>query len=305
MSGAPGTRGRRPSGAPADGYRVPARRRGRRQRRGGRVALNAAATLVFVISVFPVYWMVNTSFQRDSAIGAGTPRFLPFGGTLGNYRKVFSGGAFFQALRNSLLVTVVTVVLAVFLAALAAFAVARLRFRGRRAFVITVLVVQMVPPEAMVISLFKVLDGWQLVNSAAGLIMVYLVFVLPFTIWTLRGFVAGVPVELEEAAMVDGCSRLRAFAAVTFPLIAPGLVATGVFGFIQAWNEFIFALVIMNRPASQTLPVWLQAFNQGAKGTDWGGVMAGSTVMAVPVIVFFLLVQSRMRGGLTAGAVKG
>ena len=149
------------------------------------------------------------------------------------------------------------------------------------------------------------LDGWQLVNSAAGLIMVYLVFVLPFTIWTLRGFVAGVPVELEEAAMVDGCSRLCAFAAVTFPLIAPGLVATGVFGFIQAWNEFIFALVIMNRPASQTLPVWLQAFNQGAKGTDWGGVMAGSTVMAVPVIAVFLLVQSRMRGGLTTGAVKG
>ena len=116
---------------------------------------------------------------------------------------------------------------------------------------------------------------------------------------------ANVPKELEEAAMVDGSSRLRAFLTVTFPLIAPGLVATGVFAFIQAWNEFIFALVIMNRPEHQTLPVWLQAFNEGAKGTDWGGVMAGSTIMAIPVIIFFLVVQHRVAAGLTAGAVKG
>jgi N,N'-diacetylchitobiose transport system permease protein len=138
-----------------------------------------------------------------------------------------------------------------------------------------------------------------------GLTAVYLVFVLPFTIWTLRGFIAGVPVDLEEAAMVDGCGRLRAFVSVTFPLMAPGLVATGVFGFIQAWNEFIYALVIMNRPGRQTLPVWLQAFNEGARGTDWGSVMAGSTLMAIPVIVFFLAVQSRLSAGLTVGAVKG
>ena len=105
--------------------------------------------------------------------------------------------------------------------------------------------------------------------------------------------------------MVDGASRLRAFFTITLPLVAPGVVATGVFAFIQAWNEFIFALVIMNRPESQTLPVWLQAFNEGARGTDWGGVMAGSTLMAIPVIVFFLIVQRRISSGLTAGAVKG
>jgi N,N'-diacetylchitobiose transport system permease protein len=163
----------------------------------------------------------------------------------------------------------------------------------------------MVPAEAMIISLFKVLDGWHLINSVIGLTAVYLVFVLPFTIWTLRGFVANVPKELEEAAMVDGSSRTRAFFTITFPLVAPGLVATAVFAFIQAWNEFIFALVIMNRPEHQTLPVWLQAFNEGAKGTDWGGVMAGSTLMAIPVIIFFLAVQRRMTGGLMAGAVKG
>jgi N,N'-diacetylchitobiose transport system permease protein len=275
-----------------------------RRRRRGRLALNLAGVVVVLVFAFPVYWMVNTSFLQGSDLRGPEPTFLPLNGTLDNYREVFSRD-FFPALRMSLIVTVATVVCALLLALLAAVAVSRFRFRGRTMFILTVLVIQMIPPEAMVISLFKVLDGWQLVNTAIGLMLVYLIFVLPFTIWVLRGFVAGVPLELEEAAMVDGCGRLRAFLTITFPLMAPGLVATGVFAFIQAWNEFIFALVLMNRGGRQTLPVWLQAFNEGAKGTDWGGVMAGSTLMAIPVIVFFLFVQGRMTEGLTAGAVKG
>jgi N,N'-diacetylchitobiose transport system permease protein len=273
--------------------------------RRGTIAANGAALVVVLIACFPVYWMLNTSFQRGVEITGPSPTFLPFGGTLSNYRKVFNRGFFFQSLQNSLMVTLLVVFFALLLALFAAVALARLRFRGRAAFIVTVLLVQMIPPEAMVISLFKVLDGWQLVNTILGLTLVYLVFVLPFTIWTLRGFVNGVPVELEEAAMVDGCSRFKAFHKVTFPLMAPGLIATGTFAFIQAWNDFVFALVLMNRPEHQTLPVWLQAFNEGAKGTDWGGVMAGSTLIAIPVVVFFLLVQSRMSEGLMAGAVKG
>jgi N,N'-diacetylchitobiose transport system permease protein len=273
--------------------------------RPARIATTLAALLVIAVAAFPVYWMVNTSFQRGADLVGPDPSFLPLNGTLDHYRDVFDRGMFLRSMRNSLVVTLSTVTAALALALLAAVAVSRFRFRGRTAFILTVLVIQMVPPEAMVISLFKVMDGWQLVNTALGLVLVYMVFVLPFTIWTLRGFVAGVPLELEEAAMVDGCGRVRAFFTITFPLMAPGLVATGVFAFIQAWNEFIFALVLMNRAENQTLPVWLQAFNEGARGTDWGGVMAGSTLMAVPVIVFFLLVQSRMTEGLTAGAVKG
>jgi N,N'-diacetylchitobiose transport system permease protein len=267
--------------------------------------VNLAALVVIVVFAFPVYWMLDTSFQRNADIQGPHPSFLPLDGTLNNYRKVTDRGFFLQALQNSLMVTLLTVACALILALLAAVALARFRFKGRTSFIITVLVVQMIPPEALVISLFKVLDGWQLVNTVVGLTLVYLVFVLPFTIWTLRGFVAGVPIELEEAAMVDGCSRLVAFRRITFPLMAPGLVATGTFAFIQAWNEFVFALVLMNKPEKQTLPVWLQAFNEGAKGTDWGGVMAGSTLMAIPVILFFMLVQSRMAEGLTQGAVKG
>ena len=277
----------------------------RRRSRRRNVVPNLLGLLVFVVASFPVYWMVLTSFRRGVDIQKPTPQFAPSPGTLANYRKVFERDFFWTAVKNSLTVTLLVLVLALFIAFLAAVAVSRFRFRGRRAFIVTILLVQMVPAEALIISLFRILDGWQLINTILGLTLTYLAFVLPFTIWTLRGFVANVPRELEEAAMVDGSSRLRAFMTITLPLVAPGLVATGVFAFIQAWNEFIFALVIMNRPESQTLPVWLQAFNEGARGTDWGGVMAGSTLMAIPVVIFFLLVQRRVASGLTAGAVKG
>lgn len=266
---------------------------------------NVVALVVCAVALFPVYWMVLTSFRRGVDIQSTDPSFVPFPGTLDNYRTVFERDHFWDAVINSLLVTAICVVGALLIAFLAAVAIARFRFRGRKPFLATILIIQMIPAEAMIISLFQVLDGWQLVNTIAGLSLTYLAFVLPFTIWTLRGFVAGVPIDLEEAAMTDGASRLGAFRRVTFPLIAPGLVATGVFAMIQAWNEFIFALVIMNKPEQQTLPVWLQAFNEGARGTDWGGVMAGSTIISLPVIVFFLIVQRRITTGMTAGAVKG
>lgn len=274
-------------------------------RRSRRVALNLAGAVVALVALFPVYWMVLTSFRRGIDIHSPSPSFVPFPGTLNNYRKVFERDFFWTAMKNSLIVTAITVALALVIAFFAAVALSRFRFGGRKAFLATVLIIQMIPAEALVISLFRVLDGWDLLNSVIGLVLTYLVFVLPFTIWTLRGFVDGVPIELEEAALMDGCTRMQAFRKVTFPLVAPGIVATSVFALIQAWNEFIFALVIMNRPEHQTLPVWLQGFNEGARGTDWGGVMAGSTIIAIPVIVFFLIVQRRIAAGMMSGAVKG
>jgi N,N'-diacetylchitobiose transport system permease protein len=276
-----------------------------RTRRLKRIGINTAGAVVALVALFPVYWMVLTSFKRNSEVRSLTPQFLPRHPTLNNYRKVFERDFFWTAMRNSALVTATVVTLALAIAFLAAVALSRFRFRGRMAFIIGVIAIQMVPAEALIISLFQVLDGHDLTNRIIGLSLTYLIFVLPFTIWTLRGFVTGVPLELEEAARVDGASRFGAFVRVTLPLVAPGLVATGIFAFILAWNEFIFALVIMNRPESQTMPVWLQAFNEGARGTDWGGVMAGSTVMALPVVIFFLIVQRKVTAGLTAGAVKG
>ncbi len=292
----PARGGRRPSS--------PARRR----RRAVDVLLGAIAIVVFVCSVFPVYWMVNTSLMPNNETRTLVPNFVPSTFTWRNYETVLSGAGradFLPALANSATVTLLTVGVCLIFAFLAALAVTRFRFRGRRAFVLTILVVQMIPGEAMIISTYRVLDGWQLLNTIAGLTLVYVATVLPFTIWTLRGFVNGVPIELEEAGMVDGLSRTGAFFRITFPLLAPGLVAAGVFGFLQAWNEYTLALVVMTDPDRRTLPLWLQGLVEANRATDWGVVMAGATLIAVPVIAFFLFVQKRLSAGLVAGAVKG
>lgn len=291
---------------------VHVRRSGRRGRRGvtaGGTVRTALAGLVFFAFAFPVYWMVNSSLLPGAVVRASTPRLWPDELTLDNYVTVLTPGTrsidFLPALRISLLVTLSVVVCALLFAFLGALALSRFQFRSRRSLIVGVLVLQMIPAEAMMISTFQVLDGWNLVNTALGLTLVYLAAVLPFTIWTLRGFLNGVPAELEEAAMVDGASRMGAFWRVTFPLLGPGLAATGVFAFIQAWNEFTYALVLMTRNDQRPLPVWLRAFVQATKETDWALIMAGSTLVAVPVVIFFLIVQRRITSGLVAGAVKG
>ena len=280
-------------------------RRARRRRRLRRVGLNGVAVFVFLIFAFPVYWMLTTSFRRGVDIQSPNPTFLPFPGTLENFRKVFERPYFWDALRTSLIVTLSVVVIAVFVAFLTAVALARFHFFGRKALIIAVIVVQMVPQEALIISLFKVLDGWKLTNTIIGLSLTYIMFVLPFTIWVLRGFVGNIPRELEEAAIVDGATRLRAFFTITFPLVAPGLVATGVFAFIQAWNEYIFAYILLSDQQRQTVTIWLSNYLGTGRGTDWGGLMAGATLIAIPVVIFFLFVQRRIAFGLTAGAVRG
>jgi len=270
-----------------------------------RLTADVIGLLVLLVCVLPVYWMVSRSFLPRNRIRNPDPTWLPFGGSFDNYRRVLRGGRIWDALTTSLLVTLGTVAVSLVFAFLAALAVSRFRFRGRRSFILVLLLIQMIPVEGLFISQYKMLEGMNLLNTVLGLTIVYVANVLPFTIWTLRGFVAGVPYELEEAAMIDGCSRWQAFFRETFPLLAPGLVATGVFGFIQAWNEFTLAVVVMSRENKATLPVWLAEFTDAQRGVDWGGILAASTLIAVPVVVFFLLVQGRMVAGLTSGAVKG
>ena len=290
--------------ATAPAARIPRARSGNDRSRAWRGWWNAVAIVVAVVWVFPVYWMLNSSLLPQTEVRSREPSFFPVGGSLDSYRRVFET-EFVSALRLSATVTVLTVVVTLAAAFLAALAVTRFRFGGRKSFILTVLIVQMVPVEALFISQFKMLEGWQLLNTVAGLTLLYVGGVLPFTIWMLRGFVNGVPVDLEEAAMIDGCSRFKAFRKVTLPLLAPGLVASGIYAFMLAWNEFVVALVIMNRPDTMTLPVWLRTFIQANRASDWGAVMAGATMLAIPVVVFFLFVQHRMTSGLMAGAVKG
>ena len=274
------------------------------RKRLARVGYNTAAVLVLLVTVFPIYWMVATGFKRGPDILSFEPKWLPIPGTLENYRAAVAKPYFLRDVANSVVVVAVTVLVSLALAFLAALAAARYRFRGRAALIVMLLVVQMVPLEALIIPIYLMLDRAGQTDRLAGIIVTYLTFVLPFSIWTLRGFIVNIPTELEEAAMVDGCTRAGAFRRILFPLVAPGLVATAVFSFIQVWNDYLIAYVLLRSPEKQTLGIWLASFTTN-HGTQWGGVMAGSTLFAIPAVVFFLLVQRRVVSGLTAGAVKG
>jgi N,N'-diacetylchitobiose transport system permease protein len=272
-------------------------------RRMRRVVINGIGILASVFFVFPVYWMVNTAFKTPDQFQTYVPVFIPTP-TLDNFTTALNQPHFLDFVRNSLFVSISTVLLALVVGFLAAVTLARIKFRGRAGFLLIVAIAQMAPFEALLIPIFLAIRDLGLYNQVPTLIVIYFIFTLPFTIWSLRGFVAGIPVDLEEAAMVDGASRFGAFWRVTLPLLAPGLVATSIFCFITAWNEFLFAYTFMSETQNYTLPVWLVSFRTFL-GTDWGATMAASTLFTLPVLIFFLLVQRRMVGGLTAGAVKG
>jgi N,N'-diacetylchitobiose transport system permease protein len=281
---------------------APRRRRSRRQV-ARRVVLNLTGLVVFVLMAFPVYWMVSTAFKPGSEVLSYEPQWFPAHPTLANFEDAAGRPHFWDNVKNSLIVVGAVVVASLVLAFLAALALARFRFYGKKAFVVVIFAVQMVPLVALIIPLFIALSTVGQVDTLTGVIVTYIALVLPFCVWTLRGFVAGVPRELEEAAMVDGSTRAGAFVRIMLPLVAPGLVATSIFAFIQAWNEFIVAYVLLSSQENQTLTIWLASFTT-SRGTDWGSLMAGATLTAIPVVVFFVLVHRRIAFGLTAGAVK-
>jgi N,N'-diacetylchitobiose transport system permease protein len=289
------------------GLAAPARPRRAGGPRAVRLTLGVVGVIVALAWAFPVYWMVSSSLLPNVRLQSTRPTFFPTGASLDNYAAVLDSGTFFPALRMSVAVTLLTIVLTIAFAFLAALAISRYRFKGRRTFILAVLFIQMLPAEGLFIAQYKLMGSLHLLNSVIGVTIIYVAAVVPFTVWMLRGFVAGVPAELEEAAMVDGLSRTQAFLRITFPLLAPGLVASGVYAFLQAWNEFTVALVVLQSDATRTLPLWLRGFVQtsAARDIDWGQVMAASSLIAVPVIIFFLVVQGRMTSGLVSGAVKG
>jgi N,N'-diacetylchitobiose transport system permease protein len=281
------------------------RRRGRRRKLGGRIFWNVLGLAVFAVMVFPVFWMIATAFKPDSDINSFTPTWFSTNPTLDHFRDAMNFPHFWDGIKNSLIIVTVTVALSMVLAFLAAVALAKWRFTGRKLFIILMIGIQMVPQAGLIIPLYVVLARYDQVNTLTGVIITYMTFVLPFSVWTLRGFMLGIPRELEEAAMVDGSTRLGAFTRILLPLVAPGLVATTIFAFITSWNEYIFARILLNDQAKQTATVWLSFFYGSSRHTDWGALMAGSTLIAIPVVVFFLLVQRRVKFGLTAGAVRG
>lgn len=267
-------------------------------------AANIIGVIVLIVMAFPIYWMVVTAFKPKREIISPNPTFIPSPFTLDNFTKALDRDYFWSSVGNSLIVTISVVLLSIVVGLLAALAVAWMPFKGRGNYIVAIILVQMIPLTALIIHVYLMLNQVHLTDALLGVIITYLAFVLPFTIWTLRGFISGVPREIEEAAMIDGASRFQAFRKVILPLIAPGLVATSVFAFIQAWNEYILAYVLLSSQGKQTVTVWLAGFTT-SRGTDWGPLMAASILVAIPVVVFFVIVQGRLASGLTAGAVKG
>jgi len=274
-------------------------------RHAHRTLWNVVGLAVFVVMIFPVFWMVSTAFKPDDEVYSLTPHWLPLHPTLSHFTDAIHRPFFWQDVKNSMIVVVFTVLVSLVLAFVAAVALAKYRFAGRKTFILLIIGIQMLPGAGMIIPLYVVLARYHQVNVLSGVIITYLTFALPFCVWTLRGFILGIPKDLEEAAMVDGSTRFGAFAKILLPLVAPGLVATSIFAFITSWNEYIFARILLNDQSKQTVTVWLSFFMGTSRQTDWAGLMAASTLTAIPVVVFFLIVQRRIAFGLTAGAVRG
>ncbi|GAA3724416.1 N,N'-diacetylchitobiose transport system permease protein [Spinactinospora alkalitolerans] len=276
--------------------------------RGLRV--NTVGLLIALAVAFPLYWMVLSALKPRTALEAGDPTPFTLSPTLDSFRRVLLVEDFGRYLLNSATVAAAVVVFSTLCAFLAAVALTRYRFRSRVTLLVMVLIAQMVPVEALTIPLFFLMRGIgqtvpQLgLNHLGSLMLVHTAFAIPLAIWMLRGFVAAVPRELEEAARLDGAGSLTFVWRVLFPLVAPGVVATSIFSFIMTWNDFLFATTfIISAQEKQTLPVVLLSFFRPDQN-DWGAIMAGSVLMTVPVLVFFLFVQRRLASGL-GGAVKG
>jgi len=271
--------------------------------RAGTITANGIGVIFSLLMLFPVYWVLNTAFKPADEVLALTPTFVPKHPTLDNFLSAFKAPLFLQDMLNGLIVTLLAVAGALVVGFLAALAIARFNFYGRKGIILVILGVQLVPLLALLIPLFLMLQSVSLTNSLIGVSITYLVLILPYTVWTLRGFISGIPRELDEAALIDGCTRAQVFWRIILPLTGPGLVATSVYGFIQAWNEFII-INTLNGPEKQNLMAWLLQ-NQTTRGTAWGPLMAGAIITSIPVVIFFLIIQRNIATGLTAGAVKG
>jgi ABC-type glycerol-3-phosphate transport system permease component len=267
-------------------------------------ALYAAAVVLIVLCVAPAVWMISTSFKPADEIFASPPLWVPAQPTLGGYIDALGKSDMVAAAVNSVVVATLTTLLALVLAIGAGYGFARFRFFGRDALAVSVLFSQLLPSSVVLIPLYLYFDRFHLIDTYPALILSYLIIVLPLCTWMLRGYFQGLPREIEEAGLIDGCSPLGVLVRLALPLAVPAIVATGLYAFTVAWDEFLFALTFTQSAHTRTLPVEL-AFFTGEQNTDWAAVMATSVLMSIPVVVIFLTFQRFFVRGLAEGAVKG
>jgi N,N'-diacetylchitobiose transport system permease protein len=281
---------------------VPTRRK--RRGRGVTRTLNGVAVVVAALFAFPIYWMINTSFKSANEYQTFTPHFLPQSPTVDNYTSAVHVLNFGDDLINSIILTLVSVSISLVVGFLGALAIARFRFHGRKSLIFVVMMVQRLPMAVMILPMYKILAGIHQTDSLWGVVAIYIGLILPYMVWTLRGFIVNVPKELDEAALVDGCSRWQTFYRIILPLVGPGLVATSLYGFIQIWNEWLVISTINRDNTKHNLMMWLTD-QTTLRGTAWGPLMASAVITSLPVVAVFLLIQRHIATGLTAGAVKG
>lgn len=271
--------------------------------RGVRPVYPLSALLVLV-SLFPFAWMALSSIKELRELYTVPPTWIPVAPTLANYRKVVFASTIPRYFLNSAIIALGSTMIALVFAVPAAYGFARFRFRGRRFCQACILAGQMLPTAAIIVPLFIVMRVLGLLNTYAGLIVVYLILTLPLSVWMLISYFRAIPLDVEEAAIVDGASRLGVLLRITFPLSLPGVVAVLIYSFITAWNEFIFALCFALDSRVRTLPIGLAEFSTEFN-TDWGAVMAASMVMTVPVLIMFFAMQRLFISGLMSGATQG
>lgn len=272
----------------------------------GRVALYLAATVVVLLSVYPFLYAVTTSFKSGGALFE--PTLWPSSWSLDNYISLFTLAEqpFGRHIFNSIMVSVLVVVISLFIGVTAAYALGRIQFKGRGLLLTTVLSVSMFPQVAVLAGMFELIRFLGIYNKALGLVLPYMIFTLPFTVWVLTTFMKQLPKELEEAAIMDGCSPWRIIKDVFMPLLWPALVSTGLLAFIAAWNEFLFALTFVLDNNERTVPVSISLISGASKyDIPWGNIMAASVLVTLPLIALVLIFQKKIVSGLTAGAVKG
>ncbi len=280
----------------------------RRTRWVGLVARYAALAPLLILCLLPLVWMFSSSLKSNLEIWAPPAGLFPRKVHLETYSELFqrtqAGGSYLRWLWNSILVTVPVTILSIMVSSIAAYSIARFRFLGRAAFLQTVLIGQMLPAALLVIPLYTMMRTLGLFDTLAGLTVVYLTFTLPFCIWMLIGFFASIPRELEEAAMLDGCSHMQAFTRVVVPLAVPGIAATALYAWLLAWDEFLLARTLLPTLSNWTLNMGLQAYITETQ-ISWNLAMAGGLLMTIPSLLVYLVLQRYLVTVLTGGAVKG